>query len=145
MFRHGERELYRDVRSKERGHSIRHRRKKASSNIRMKSLLMVVVAIGFAFYQLSKTWGRSSLKNKFARSEVNTFFVTVIRWVSKFCICCHSFTHTHPSYIYEYFYFCCFVVCGYLSCSTTNNATTTDATETIQLHTHKHNAHYHSS
>ena len=93
MFRHGERELYRDVRSKERGHSIKHRRKKASSNIRMKSLLMVVVAIGFAFYQLSKTWSRSSLKNKFARSEVNTFFVVVPRFPGlRFCS-----THSHSS------------------------------------------------
>ena len=81
MFRDGERKLYRDVRStsiKERGRSIKHRgNKKASSNMRMKSLLMVVVAIGFAFYQLSKTWGRSSLKKKFARSEVNIFFCFV--------------------------------------------------------------------
>ena len=97
MFRDGERKLYRDVRStsiKERGRSIKHRgNKKASSNMRMKSLLMVVVAIGFAFYQLSKTWGRSSLKKKFARSEVNTFFVVVPRFPGlRFCS-----THSHSS------------------------------------------------
>ena len=41
--------------------------------MRTKSLMMVVIAIGFGFYQLSKTWTKSSLKYKYARSEVNSF------------------------------------------------------------------------